>query len=187
MTPDERFWSKVAKTDDGCWLWTAGGTKAGYGLFHPSTVKVYAHRYSYVLANGPIPEGMVVRHDCDTPRCVNPAHLRLGTNADNVRDRVQRGRTTRKGAPSGSTCRRGHERNEANVYRRPDGKISCRVCRVDRDRARGLKPANRLSDDEARTVAAMYTSGAGSQREVGAMFGITASGVSRVLARAGAR
>lgn len=93
----ERFWDRVKKLDNGCWEWTAGSTTQRYGLFEAGTAKArvrhMAHRFSYELHKGPIPEGMIVRHKCDNPPCVNPAHLELGTHADNVRDKIARGRS----------------------------------------------------------------------------------------------
>lgn len=75
----------------GCWLWRLGRTPKGYGqlaLRHGSAG--YAHRKSYQLFCGPIPEGAVVRHKCDNPPCVNPEHLEIGTTKDNVRDMLSR-------------------------------------------------------------------------------------------------
>jgi hypothetical protein len=93
----ERFWEKVQK-DDACWTWIAGHTQAGYGMFHPRHgVSIYAHRYSWALVNGPVPDGLLVLHRCDTPPCVNPDHLFLGTDADNHRDKAAKGR-----APAGT-------------------------------------------------------------------------------------
>lgn len=84
-----RFWSKVRKTES-CWLWIAATTK-GYGQFHHLDER-YAHRVSWVLAHGPVPDGMRVLHHCDTPLCVNPSHLFLGTARDNTADMVSKRR-----------------------------------------------------------------------------------------------
>jgi hypothetical protein len=89
---EERFWSKVTKTDR-CWIWNGGVDKDGYGNFWANRKNNKAHRFSWELENGPVPDGMVVCHTCDTPSCCNPACLFLGTNLDNIHDRHQKGRT----------------------------------------------------------------------------------------------
>jgi HNH endonuclease len=91
----DRFWKKVKK-GDGCWLWTASTNPQGYGKFG---VKIggknktaAAHRVSWLLTNGPIPDGKLLMHKCDNPLCVNPSHLELGTTFDNIRDMMAKGR-----------------------------------------------------------------------------------------------
>lgn len=91
MAADERFWSKVSK-GDGCWEWQAGRLPTGYGRFSDKGVEYKAHRFSWALAHGAIPEGMLICHRCDNPRCVRPDHLFLGTNSDNQRDMVNKNR-----------------------------------------------------------------------------------------------
>ncbi len=85
ITPSsiERFESKVNRGAD-CWTWSAGKTKDGYGQFYWSQKRGYAHRFAYELANGEIPGGMKVDHRCHNRACVNPSHLRLATNKQNM-------------------------------------------------------------------------------------------------------
>ena len=84
--PEARFWPKVDKTGD-CWLWTAGKTKDGYGLFQVGGRQRLAHRVSYEFSVGPIPAGLDLDHTCYVHACVNPDHLRLATNAQNGQNR----------------------------------------------------------------------------------------------------
>lgn len=90
---EKRFWSKVNKHPD-CWLWTGNRLKAGYGKFMISSKNgmTTAHRVSWMLHRGPIPDGMFVLHSCDNPPCVNPDHLFLGTHTDNMKDCMSKGR-----------------------------------------------------------------------------------------------
>lgn len=113
-----RFWSGVALPDvEGHMLWSRYRNEHGYGQIRVGERAQYVHRVSFVIANGAIPEGMVVDHVCRTPACVAPGHLELVTQAENMR----RARKTH--------CKRGHRLSGANAYIRPDNGIrQCRAC-----------------------------------------------------------
>lgn len=89
----EKFLSRVSIDETGCWLWAAGKTGQGYGAFAIDGRNRPAHRVSFELFKGKIPEGIFVCHKCDIPACVNPDHLFLGTHQDNMDDRSKKGRT----------------------------------------------------------------------------------------------
>lgn len=85
-----------------CLIWNGSKHPRGWGIIRNNGKRVKAYRASYEVHHGPIPEGMVVRHSCDNPACINPEHLSLGTQADNVRDMFQRGRENKaKGERTG--------------------------------------------------------------------------------------
>jgi HNH endonuclease len=84
--------SYIPEPNSGCWLWTKGLAKAGYGLLQRGDYTGTSHRFSYLTFKGPIPEGMFVCHTCDVRSCVNPDHLWLGTAKDNSQDCSRKGR-----------------------------------------------------------------------------------------------
>ena len=88
---DARFWAKV-DMDGKCWLWKGALWGKGYGAVRRQGKVMGAHRWSWTITNGAIPDGMIVLHKCDTPNCVNPKHLRIGTYKDNLQDMIDRGR-----------------------------------------------------------------------------------------------
>lgn len=117
----------------GCHVWTGDHTSSGYGVVRVDGVgRVGAHRLAYTLENGPIPDGMLVLHRCDNPACVNASggHLFTGTAADNVRDKVSKGRHSNQ---TKTHCVHGHAFDEKNTLIRK-GARQCRECKNARER-----------------------------------------------------
>lgn len=116
VQPDVRrtFFRRFDKSD-GCWIWK-GSSSSGYGRFNIRGRSELAHRISYVIHKGTIPDGMVVMHTCDNGMCVNPDHLVIGTQADNLADMRRKGRAGRSlvRTPK-SHCIRGHRFAGENV------------------------------------------------------------------------
>jgi hypothetical protein len=90
---EQRFLESITvKKDSDCWFWNASTNGSGYGHFSDGGRSIRAHIFSYNLYKGPVPIGMLVCHKCDTPACVNPEHLFLGTHKDNTQDMIAKGR-----------------------------------------------------------------------------------------------
>lgn len=159
------FWSLVAKGNDSdCWLWTGYcHPKTGYGSFRFSAVMGkkntgYAHRVAWVLTNGMLPGGLDVLHKCDNPPCCNPAHLWLGTQADNNADRDAKGRG---GGPK-----------LKEYYRTHPGVAKARSKNI--PRRLGINhPMRKIDDDIVREIRALYSRGKFSARRVAEHLGIS--------------
>lgn len=122
-----RFYSKIVVGT--CWLWNAPTDKDGYGQFHVKKKGYRAHKFSYVIHVGDVPEGKVVMHSCDNSSCVRPSHLRPGTQKENVQESVKRGRHSWRRR---SHCVNGHAYSAANTYLDKKGVRACRICMRDR-------------------------------------------------------
>lgn len=153
----DRFWPKVDKVgpkqpymDTQCWQWTAATSKFGYGKFGNNGGWEMAHRASYRINVGPIPEGLSVLHRCDNRKCVRPDHLFLGTYADNVHDCEAKGRGRHLSG------------DEHPVRKNP--------LLVPRGEAH---PNAKLSDEQVRSIRAAYAGGGESWNSLARQYGVT--------------
>lgn len=147
---EERFWLKVAKQPNGCWLWTGSTAGAGrYGRFADDQ----AHRWSYERFVGPIPDGLVIDHLCRVTLCVNPAHLEPVTQAENI----YRGDSLQAKNRLKTHCVRGHEFTPENTISRGNGRI-CRQCRIDRNERRKAEYVKRGRREAQHGTISRYSS-----------------------------
>jgi hypothetical protein len=161
LTKSGRPWKGFAKPFDawympepntGCWLWIGATREFGYGIYSvyrdDKKFGINAHRYSWELVHGRIPAGMFVCHRCDVPQCVNPDHLFLGTQQENMADRDRKGRNPF--IPDASRCQRGHPWTPENTiidnHRRVGKQRKCRACeKIRRNRYANQRAASRPS------------------------------------------
>ena len=136
----EKMLSKINKTDS-CWLWTGKPNQNGYGRLRINKKTVLAHRLAYELWVGTIPlDKPNVLHHCDNPPCVNPEHLFVGTQADNIKDMVAKGRNISPQALK-THCPSGHEYNKINTRIKSNNHRICKVC--DRNRKKETSACKR--------------------------------------------
>ena len=140
----EKFESKyIPEPMSGCWLWIgANSGKGGYGQISINGRIKRAHRVSWELHRGFIPEGMLVCHHCDTPPCVNPDHLFVGTYSDNTIDSVKKGRHRNMNTVK-THCMAGHPFSGGNLYIDIKGYRHCRMCGATRHRRDYIKASQR--------------------------------------------
>lgn len=128
----DRFYTRVAMGPNGCHIWTGTRATNGYGQFHAHSKRWASHRWIYTRLVGPIPDGLVIDHVvCDTPLCVNPAHLEPKTQAENI----LRGRGPTAINAAKTECINGHPLSGDNLFIAAQGRRKCRQCKRERERA----------------------------------------------------
>jgi hypothetical protein len=140
-----RFWKKVRAAESGCWEWTGSQDRKGYGWYSHSGQARRAHRVAHEVLVGPVGDGLQVLHSCDNPPCINPAHLRAGTPAQNSAEMVERGRAKNQNTEK-THCDNGHEFTAENTYR-PPGRVGrhCRTCNAEASRRYKRRNIGRLA------------------------------------------
>jgi len=188
--PIDRFMEKVVVIgESGCWVWVGSLAKAGYGTFNSGKGQTQnAHRWAYKHFVGPIDDGLFVCHRCDVPACVNPSHLFLGTNAENMRDMTAKNRQAKGvkhgsylhperracGARSGARLhpesRARGDRNGSRLYpeRRPRGETN---------------PAAKLTDTQVIDIRELHAAGGISQRRLAERFNVSRSLIGLIVHR----
>lgn len=158
----ERFVDRIMWTES-CWIWTGTTLPAGYGVMWFEGRQLLSHRIAWTVYRGPIPQGMQVLHKCDNPCCVNPAHLFLGTQHDNMHDMIRKNRS--KLGKSQHTQVKGvvtprHATSEGRKY-------------------------TKVSDEQVAEIRQKYFSGYGTQQALADEYGITRSRVGELVRNEG--
>lgn len=151
-----RFFSKIEKVGE-CWEWKAS-TKNGYGQFVVDHHPYRAHRIMWILVNGDIPSGLQINHTCDNRACVNPKHLWLGTQEENMQDMVKKGRSGYKSGSNGVILRG----KDSPYY----GEKSVMA---------------KLTWNKVRTIRLLYAEGLYSSRVLARMFGVGHTNILRIV------
>jgi hypothetical protein len=141
MTKEEFFKIVIPDPMSGCWIWMGAiEDERGYGLVYVGAKRTGAHRYSWQLHNGPIPDGVLVCHRCDVPSCVNPDHLFLGSKKDNYDDSRSKGRAYLGDHQKVKThCPQGHSYEGRNLILY-QGRRYCRSCMYMYNRRNNVTP-----------------------------------------------
>ena len=201
MNLHDRLYSKIRKTDS-CWLWTAASHPFGYGVIRIDGKNRLAHRVMYELRNGPIPDGKYICHTCDNPACVNPEHLFIGTQKDNMQDCSQKGRARSSKAPRPGSLHPQTKLTEADVviirqrcangetqgavgadYSLTQGAISAIVTGKSWSHVPGATTtvhARRLTANDRELMLRLYDTGRFTQQEIADKFGVSRGYVSNL-------
>ena len=166
----ERFFSRIQKTDN-CWNWTGHIEYNGYGSMSIKHKNRSTHRISYEIHFGKIPDGLCVLHKCDNKKCVNPSHLFLGTQLDNVKDRDQKGHTA-KGATHGS---------KTHPERVPRGDKN--GMRTHPEKVRKGEQVNtvKLTEKQVLKIRKMYRTGKYTQKQLAKIFNVNQTNISWIV------
>jgi len=121
-----KIFDHVRKDENDCWLWLNGYNSAGYGVVWDGKKQQLAHRISYVQCIGSLNKNLYVLHRCDNRRCINPAHLFVGSHKQNMEDMQNKSRHFNS---TKDVCKHGHLLNEENTYVLPDGHRQCKQCK----------------------------------------------------------
>lgn len=143
VTQEERVWSAIDSSVDGCWVWSRGTNNRGYGVIWFDGRKQLAHRVIYTMVVGPIPDGMVIDHLCRNTRCVRPDHLEAVTQLVNI----ARGYSPPNLNSRKTHCPAGHAYTESNTRYNKHGYRECRECK--RRRNREAKARRKAARDAA--------------------------------------
>lgn len=159
-TPEQRLEEKSTMVPFcGCRLWFGASVPAGYGVIHYEGRQQYAHRVAWQMMHGPIPKGMLILHECDMPSCINAKHLFLGTDADNMADKMRKGRW--KGGPPKGDRNPMYGRRGVNTGERSTN--------------------HKLTQKQVDEIRSTYKRGVTRQVDIAERFGINQSHVSSII------
>ena len=189
----QRFMDKVEKTPT-CWLWKGGKMKSGYGFFW-LVKQSSAHRSSWILHYGEIPEGLCVCHKCDNPSCVNPEHLFVGSHLENTRDCIEKGRVAKqKRKIAESEFEKIISLHESGITQRDIGKLYNAKQRqiwdiiVKKYPSQGVRYGERnnntkLTQNDVDAIRKMYIPYKCSFKKIGKIYGVCDQTIERIVKR----